>query len=68
MKKTLKVGYGQKAEKVTIESTCKKPYGTAVWKELGKDVFYYVERSRHLGRTIEAAHRYDLTKEEFEAL
>jgi hypothetical protein len=68
MKKTLKVGYGQKAEKVTIESTCKKLYGTAVWKELGKDVFYYVERSRHLGRTIEAAHRYDLTKEEFEAL
>lgn len=68
MKKTLKVGYGQKAEKVTIESTCKKLYETAVWKELGKDVFYYVERSRHLGRTIEAAHRYDLTKEEFEAL
>lgn len=68
MKKTLKVGYGQKAEKVTIESICKKLYGTAVWKELGKDVFYYVERSRHLGRTIEAAHRYDLTKEEFEAL
>lgn len=68
MKKTLKVGYGQKAEKVTIESTCKKLYGTAVWKELGKDVFYYVERSRHLGRTIEAAHRYDLTKEEIEAL
>ena len=27
-----------------------------------------VERSRHLGRTIEAAHRYDLIKEEFEAL
>lgn len=68
MKKTLKVGYGQKAEKVTIESTCKKLYGTAVWKELGKDVFYCIERSRHLGRTIEAAHRYDLTKEEFEAL
>lgn len=39
-----------------------------MWKELGKDVFYCVERSRHLGRTIEAAHRYDLTKEEFEAL
>ena len=38
MKKTLKVGYGQKAEKVTIESTCKKLYGTAVWKELGKAV------------------------------
>lgn len=68
MKKTLKVGYGQKAEKVTIESTCKKLYGTAVWKELGKDVFYHVERSRHLGRTTEAAVRYSLTKEEFEAL
>lgn len=32
MKKTLKVGYGEKAEKVTIESTGKKLYGTAVWK------------------------------------
>lgn len=69
MKKTLKVGYGEKAEKVTIESTGKKLYGTAVWKDVSKeDVFYYVERSRHLGRTIEAAHRYDLTKEEFEEL
>lgn len=68
MKKTLKVGYGQKVEKVTIESTGKKLYGTAVWKEVCSDNFYYVERSKHLGRTVEAAHRYDLTKEEFERL
>jgi len=30
MKKTLKVGYGEKAEKITIESTSKKLYDTAV--------------------------------------
>lgn len=34
MKKTLKVGYGEKAEKVTIESTDKKLYGTVVWKDI----------------------------------
>lgn len=59
----------KKAEKVTIESTGKKLYGTAVWKDVNKeDAFYCVERSRHLGRTTEADHRYDLTKEEFEEL
>lgn len=69
MKKTLKIGYGEKAEKVTIESTSKKLYGTVIWKDVSKeDAFYYVERSRHLGRTTEAAIRYDLTKEEFEEL
>lgn len=47
MKKTLKVGYGEKSEKVTIESTGKKLYGTAVWKDVNKeDAFYYVERNK----------------------
>lgn len=68
MKKTLKVGYGEKANKVTIESTGKKLYGTAVWKDVNSDDFYCVQRSRHLVRTIEAASKYDLTKEEFETL
>lgn len=68
MKKTLRVGYGENARKVVLESTGKKLYGTAVWEEKETGKFYSVERSRHLGRTIEAAHEYNLTKEEFEAL
>jgi hypothetical protein len=68
MKKVLKVGYGENARRVIIESTGKKLYGTAVWEEKETGKFYYVERSRHLGRTIEAAQEYSLTKEEFEEL
>lgn len=47
----------------------KKTLKVGVWKDVNKeDAFYYVERSRHLGRTTEAAHRYNLTKEEFEEI
>lgn len=69
MKKTLRVHYGKDAEKVTIESTGKKLYGTAVWVDKSSGKYYAVERSTHIGRTIERAAEYgNLTKEEFEAL
>lgn len=68
MKKTLKVGYGEKANRITIESTGKKMYGTMIWREVGTDNFYYVDRSRHFGKTIESASKYSLTKEEFEKI
>ena len=68
MKKTLKVDYSKDAKKVTIESTGKKLYGTAVWIDNSTGKYYAVERSTHLGRTIERAAAYSLTKEEFEAL
>ena len=68
MKKTLKITYAKDAKKVTIESTAKKLYGTLVWVDKTTGKYYSVERSTHLGRTIEAAIPYNLTKEEFEAL
>lgn len=68
MKKTLRTHYGKDAEKVTVESTGKKLYGTAVWIDNSTGKYYAVERSTHLGRTIERAAAYNLTKEEFEAL
>ena len=41
MKKTLRIGYGKNANKVTIESTGKKLYGTAIWREITTGDFYY---------------------------
>lgn len=68
MKKTLNIGFSGKHGKVTIESTSKKLYGTAVWIDKSTGNYYCVERYTRLGRTIEAAKPYSLTKEEFEAL
>lgn len=68
MTKTLRTHYGKDAEKVTIESTSKKLYGTAIWIDKNTGKYYHVERITHFGRTIERAGLYNLTKEEFDAL
>ena len=68
MVKTLKAGYGKDSKKVTIESTDKKLYGTLIWIDQNTKEYYRVERSRHLGRTIEAAAKYNITKKEFDEI
>ena len=70
MKKTLSTKWenSKDTEKVTIESTGKKLYGTAIWIDKSTGKYYAVERYTRLGRTMERAQIYELTKEEFEAL
>lgn len=68
MTKTLGVGFGKDAKKVTLTSTGKKLYGTMIWIDNDTNQYYAVQRSTHLGRTREAASLYSLSKEEFDAI
>lgn len=68
MTKTLRVGYAKDAQKVTLTSTAKKLYGTMIWIDASTGNYYSVERTKHLGRTVESASPYNLTKEQFEEI